>query len=402
MTDDINIFYRGGPRPTSLTPRLWTLTFIIFVCLNFFIFMGFDLLLPTLSLYLEGKGRSQAEIGRIFGVFTISAVLVRMFASRLSRHFEAMGLARLGLLVCAAAGAGYFWAHTEGGGLAVRFLHGAGFGLAQTLLISLATQVIPPARMGEGMGYLGLGSTLALAVGPFFGIWLMEDFGYLTLFMGVASFYLGGIALLFFLPPIKLASARAGAPPPRVILIDSKVWRPSLMVFFLGVSLSSVSIFMALYCQESDLPYAGHFFVFSALGLLVARLFSGRVYDRMGPGYVILPSALMLVGCLLMLYLRSDAITLLTVAVLYGLSSGSLFSGLQTLTIEAVPISGRTEATASFFNAFDLGIGLGSLSLGWLAGQLSSYASVYLGASLMSAILTLFYLHYLWRSRSAA
>ena len=395
MKNNTRKFSDNNESAAPSIPRLWTLTFLTFIVLNLFIFMGFDILLPTLSLYLEANGRNEAEIGRIFGTFMVSAVLVRMFASRLSRRFDAMWLARLGFFCCALAGIYYFWAHTVTAGVAARFLHGAGFGLAQTLMMAMASQIIPPSRMGEGMGYLGLGTTLALAAGPFLGLWLVDEYGYFTMFAVVAAFYVGSVLTLSFLPKIQLASAQSDAPAPRLVLIDHRVLVPALLIFIIGFIISSVSMFMALYCREKGLPYAGHFFVFSAIGLFAARLFAGRIHDRAGHMYVLLPAGLILMGCMLLLWLTADRDILLTVAVLYGLSSGAIFPSIQALTIEAVPLSGRTEATASFFNAFDLGLGTGSLTLGWLAGQMGSYSSVFFGGGMAAVAFLVFYLYYM-------
>jgi predicted MFS family arabinose efflux permease len=57
-------------------------------------------------------------------------------------------------------------------------------------------------------------------------------------------------------------------------------------------------------------------------------------------------------------------------------------------------LSGRTEATASFFNSFDLGIGLGSMLLGILAGRMGTYGSVYLGGAAAAALWLVFYVTY--------
>jgi len=394
MNDDLNDFYRGGAREVSQPQALWTLPFLSFVLLNLFVFMGFDILLPTLSLYLEAHGNTEAEIGRIFGTFTVSAVLTRMLASRLASHWDALWLVRLGLLGCAVAGIWYFWAHTVPSGMAARFLHGAGFGLASTLITALASQIIPPARMGEGMGYLGLGTTLALALGPFFGIWLMDEFGYLVMFIVVSAFYAASVALVSLLPKTKLASAAAKAPRPRLVLISRRVLAPSFLIFLVGLIMSSVTIFLALFCKEKGLNYAGHFFVFSTIGLFVARFTAGRIHDRFGHMYVIIPSGLMMLGCMILLYQAGSRETLFFVSVVYGLATGAIFPSLQALAISLVPLTGRTEATASFFNSFDLGIGMGSLLLGYVASRVGSYSTVYLGGAAAAALLLIFYLAY--------
>jgi hypothetical protein len=56
---------------------LWSKAFLLFILLNFCIFMGFDILLPTMSLYLEQQKLTGGEIGVIYGTFTISAILTR-------------------------------------------------------------------------------------------------------------------------------------------------------------------------------------------------------------------------------------------------------------------------------------------------------------------------------------
>lgn len=402
MNDDLSDFYRGGAREPAGPPALWTLRFLSFVLLNLFIFMGFDILLPTLSLYLEAHGNSEAEIGRIFGTFTVSAVLTRMLAGRLACRLDALWLVRIGIMGCAMAGIWYYWAHSLTTGMAARFLHGAGFGLSSTLITALASQIIPPSRMGEGMGYLGLGTTLALALGPFFGIWLMNEFGYLVMFMVVSGFYVAAAGLVSLLPKIKLASSSPQAPKPRPVLVSRRVLAPSFLIFLVGVVMSSVTIFLALFCKEKGLNYAGHFFVFSTIGLFVARFTAGRIHDRLGHGYVIIPSGLMMLGSMIFLYAADSREALFVISIVYGLSTGSIFPSLQALTISLVPISGRTEATASFFNSFDLGIGCGSLLLGYVASRVGSYGMVYMGGAAASALLLVFYGVYYGAARPPA
>ena len=49
-------------------------------------------------------------------------------------------------------------------------MNGVGFAIGSTVQISLATRYIPRQRMGEGIGYMGLGNILGSAVAPGIGI----------------------------------------------------------------------------------------------------------------------------------------------------------------------------------------------------------------------------------------
>jgi MFS family permease len=54
--------------------------------------------------------------------------------------------------------------------------------------------MIPPARRGEGLGWLGMSMTLAMAVGPTLGLWFTDNLSYHVLFLSGAV--LSSIALL--------------------------------------------------------------------------------------------------------------------------------------------------------------------------------------------------------------
>ena len=379
--------------PTGYGPQaLWTMPFFVFILLNFFIFLGFDLLLPTLSLYLDGNGSTEAEIGRIYGIFTVAAIAMRTLAPRLAAGpLSTKALIRLGLFACALASAGYFWGTNTELAMVCRFVHGAGFGLTSTLIMAKASQVIPPHRMGEGMGYLGLGTTVALALGPLFGIWLMNGLGFLVLFLVVACCYIAGAGVLSALPRRVADTSDAAAQRPKPVLFSKLVVAPCILTFILGTVLSSAVIYMALFCKERGLPYAGHFFVLASVGIFVSRLYVGRINDRLGHRYVIIPSGLLLIITMLLLYQAHSMGILFTASLLYGFAVGAAFPCVQALALLTVPVERRTEAAAAFLNAYDLGFGVGSMMLGLVAGMAGGYGSVYLTAAAMAVIFLILY-----------
>ncbi len=394
MIDKDSLLEGDGVTPERIS-KLWTLPFLTFVVLNLFLFMGFDILLPILSLYLENNGSSEAEIGRIFSCFTVSAIMMRMLSVSLAARFGVLGLIRLGLLVCGGAVIAYWWVDTTPSAMIIRFLHGLGFGLASTLVTALASQIIPPARLGEGMNYLGLGTTVTLAAGPFFGLWLKDNFGYLVMFLVVAGVYLLGIVWSFNLPTMKLS--RITGLRPRPVFLSRLVLVPSLLMFLTGIAVSSTVIYMALYCQEKGLPYAAHFFVLSTGGIFISRLFSGRLYDRLGHRFVIAPAVTLMFLATLILALGLGRNALFITSILWGFGIGALFPSIQALAFAITPLNQRTEVTASIFNSLDLGFGSGSFVLGLLAERAGTYQIVYWAAAGDTLVFLTFYLVYYLR-----
>jgi predicted MFS family arabinose efflux permease len=86
------------------------------------------------------------------------------------------------------------------------------------------------------------------------------------------------------------------------------------------------------------------------------------------------------------LYLLATAYSLqalLLAGVLYGLGFGAVNPALMALTVDRARLAGRGAAMATFSAAFDLGIGLGSVLLGYVL-QLTSFAVMYLtGAAIV-------------------
>jgi MFS family permease len=183
---------------------LWTGTFFTFLSVNLCVFMGFNMLLPTLPLFLEGAGLTEQEIGVVFGSFTVSAVTARLSAARLSGIFGAAAAARIGLFVLSAGTLAFVLRDSVPFYMAARLLQGLGAGLTSTLMVSLASQTIPPSRIGEGLGYLGLGPTVAMATGPFTGLYLAETFGFGVMFMAAAACSLVAGFVSLMLPKIAV------------------------------------------------------------------------------------------------------------------------------------------------------------------------------------------------------
>src|SRR5690606_38276869 len=69
------------PPPFSTTKdKIWTRDFTLICLSNFFIFLGFQMTLPTIPLFVEHLGGNDQLIGLVVGIFTFSALLIRPYA----------------------------------------------------------------------------------------------------------------------------------------------------------------------------------------------------------------------------------------------------------------------------------------------------------------------------------
>ena len=60
--------------------KIWSKDFILICTANFFIFLGFQMTLPTIPLFIEELGGNDRLIGLVVGIFTFAALILRPIA----------------------------------------------------------------------------------------------------------------------------------------------------------------------------------------------------------------------------------------------------------------------------------------------------------------------------------
>ncbi len=380
--------------------KLWTKPFVLLMLSNLFLFLSLEMLLPTLPVFAADKGGSDAQIGMIIGFFTYSAVLLRPFVGMWSERFGKKTLLLAGVVICLIGTASYYAAVTITFMLMLRILHGIGFGIATTLYGTVVSDIIPASRRGEGMGFFGTGNAVAISLGPFLGVWLMEQYGFDVLFIVGACILLVAVLSTSFVKGdtkeerlrIKAESKLADTSL-LLRLMEPKALLPSLLGLLVGLSLGGVISFITLFGKETGVSNIGYFFLALAISEFLIRFVSGRIFDRQGRFWVLFPAALFcIVGCVMLYFTKGTAMLLLS-AVFYGAGFGAIFPALQAWVIDRVEPHRRGVATATFYNAFDIGIGSGAILLGLVASQ-TNYATMYLVSSVFFVLYLAVYLYY--------
>ena len=78
-----------------------------------------------------------------------------------------------------------------------RILQGAGFSAVTTASATAAADALPASRMGEGIGYYGLGQALSMSVGPALALALVSTDPPENLFVGVTAIAVVGLSMIF-------------------------------------------------------------------------------------------------------------------------------------------------------------------------------------------------------------
>lgn len=372
--------------------KIFSKDFIIIWFANFFIFLGFQMTLPTIPLFVHELGGSDQLIGIIVGIFTFSALLLRPYAghSLESKGRGPVYIVGLALFVLSVGSFGFI---TSMGMLIVmRIIQGVGWGFSTTASGTIATDLIPPKRRGEGMGYFGLSGNLALAFGPALGLTLTGYISFTLLFIISALLGLTALILSLNIRYKKVDESSDKTKPARFDVLEKSAINPSILLFFITVTFGGITSFLPLYAAEKDITGIQLYFISFALFLMVSRVFAGKLYDKKGDLYVIPPGTILIFTAMLLLSWLPNTSTMIIAGALYGLGFGSVQPALQAWAVNNAAKNRKGMANATFYSFFDLGVGVGAILFGQLA-FLFNYGLIYIVSACSVFFALLFYIY---------
>lgn len=286
--------------------RLWTKPFIQMTLGMLFLFTGFYLLLPTFPLFIKQLGGNESQVGLAAGMFTLTAVIFRPVVGVLLDRYGRRPFIIWGLLFFVLSMYLYDWVGGIAVLLALRIFHGASWAFSTTAVGTSITDVIPPSRRGEGMGWFGMAMTVAMAIGPMVGIWVIQNHSFHMLFILAACLS----AVAFLLAVATKIPYQPKAEAKRIEIFEKSTLPVTAALFFLAVSYGGITTFLPLFAQSIEVN-SGTFFLVYAVTLTLTRPVAGKLSDRLGESNVIIPSLLVTIMALLVLSLTHGFIGVL-------------------------------------------------------------------------------------------
>lgn len=365
---------------SSSKPRLWTLSYLNVCIANFLMACSFNLLMPSIPLYItEHLGVPQTKTGIVLASYAIAILMIRPFSGYLVDLYPRKKILLISFICYVAIFFGYFYAVTIFVFVIVRFFHGITWGLSTVSSSTLAIDIVPSERRAEGIGYFGTFMNVAMAIGPFIAIHIYQNYSfqallYCAIFMGI----LGIVAVSFIKAPERPKLEREKISFDRFFLLPA--WPIFLNQLLPSFAWGTIGPFVAQYGKQINIPNAGIFFLFWAGGIILSRIFSGRMVDK-GHIHLVNTSAMAIVAIAFLAFALIHNIVAFCVSGLFiGIGFGMMFPALQTLYINMAENNQRGTANSTYLVGFDLGLALGMLVGGYISG-IYSFEILFLVAS---------------------
>ncbi len=329
----------------------------------------------------ELKGNT-GQIGYILAVYTLSALITRLVAGYAVDSYGRKWIYLISFLFFSFLLGLYIVAASMAWLMILRFVHGFSWGASTTAASTVVVDLVPPQRRGEAIGIYGLSFTIAMAVGPLIALGILAQEGYKIMFLTAMFLSLLGFGMVLM---VRFPAFEKPTIPKKFNfrnIIAPTTLPMALIQLLFGIAYGGILSFITLYAREKDLGGPGVFFLVFAAGIAFSRILSGKVFDLHGPKTIMRAGLLSGVVGLALLGFDESLMGFLFAGILIGVCMGVSMPTLQTMANNVVDSRMRGAANATFITAFDIGIGAGSLLLGFIA-QWTSLACMYLLSALI-------------------
>jgi MFS family permease len=344
--------------------EIWIKDFFFTWINRFSFFLAHHLTRPILPLYLVSFGASSTVIGAVMAVFTITATATRIPVGLLIDRIGRKPFLIAGVALFAVGNFGYLWAPGILLMLPFRMLHGVGWSGCTTAVATLAADIAPQKRRGELIGYAAMASSLGGAIGPVAGFALLQRFDFSGVFFGAAALLFVSLILAAFVKEPEHGPRNNHRQRWIDLLVIPETLLPALAVAFLSFGHGGILTFLPIHALKLGLENPGLWFGLYALCLLLSRPVAGPLSDRISRRAVIIPGLILNLLGIGILALASSPAWLMAAAVVAGFGTGAAQPALMTVAVDQTSPQRRGQSMAQYQCFYDLGIGLGSLTLG--------------------------------------
>jgi MFS family permease len=381
------------------TQKILSRDFILCFFAQFAFSLVFCLLIPTIPVYLSRFEAKEAEIGFLIGIFSVSSLILRPVVGRALLSIPERNFMIPGTILYVFSSIAYLLAPPFWPLFIVRVIHGIGLGLFSTASFTLVANITPERHRGQLISYFYLSFNMAFALGPYFGMLIINQFNFVVLFWVCT-----GLSLCSLFITLKLGKREVIPLEPPSFKLETILTRealpPSLIAFMLNIIWGTLTAFLPLYALRHGVSNPGIFFIFVAITLVLGRTLGGKILDIYDRKKVIVPCLTAIFISMVILTFSTTLPMFILVAVILGTGWALLYPSLLIYAIENAG-SAKGPAMATFTALGDLGAGIGPMIMGIIL-QGTSYPIMFSCLALTGAINFLYFYYVIGKGKKKA
>ena len=343
--------------------KIWNRKFILLFITNLLMMATFYASVPILPIYCQQIGITGAGIGIVLTAMSVTTVLFRPFAGYILDNFNRYHVYMLFLALFCLPFLGFIAFPFYVALVVIRLYMGVVYSVCGSATTTLAGDVLPPNKVGQGVNRFALTISLGMAAGPFIGIQVQNHMSSKTSF--IVLFALTAIALIC----VSFCHIEYPKAERKKFVLADAFYKPALPfmfnMMFIMIPFGAVIAYSSIFAQEKGLsaviPY---FYIFLVAGMLISKFSTQKMIDAGKHKVLVVISLIVLLATMGSYYFMKTSVHLLLAGFLLGLGYGILQPLFQSFVTGTTPAPKRGTANATYLLSYDIGIGIGSFVMG--------------------------------------
>ena len=349
---------------------MWNKDFMCAVVAHFLLCVAHFSSSPLIVTYVEHLGAGVRLAGLLTGLFFGIALAFRPIVGPAMTRLDKRKLLIFVFILGAISNVGYALFPSISAFVFFRFLGGAQFSFVGTLLMALAADHLPRAKLPAGMGIYGTGSAIGNAIAPSAGEAIFrfgtstrgENYGFTLMFLfGAAMLILALIPTLILVPDKKTKEEIASTGAWYKNMFTVHAIPTTIVMLFLTIPYSMIFAYMFEFSREQGIAGVNVFFIVLACTLAVTRPIGGYLIYKFGISPIMFPAFVLFA----LSFVFIGSITTFNM-MLFGAFITAIGFGFSQPTIQAMCIQTETPlrrgvATNTIHIAMDLGLFIGPI-----------------------------------------
>ena len=345
--------------------KIWNRKFILLFITNLLVLAAFYASIPIIPVYCEEIGITGSQVGIVLTAMSVATVLFRPVAGYLLDNFNRYHVYLLFLALFCLSFPAFIAFPVFGLLILVRLYMGAVYSVCASATMTMAGDVLPVAKITEGISRFAFTVSIGMAVGPYVGLQVQSNMSSKASFLTI--FGITVVALIC----VSCCRLKYPKVQRKKFSIKESLYGPAapfmLNMMFLMIPYGAVIAYSSILAQEKDIMgYLPYFYICLVVGMLLSKTSTQKIIDAGNHGALVYASLAILVVTMISFLFLTTGVHLLVAGFFFGLGYGILQPLFQSFVTGTTPAPQRGVANSTYMLSYDIGIGIGSLLMGFM------------------------------------
>lgn len=347
------------------TEKIWNRRFILLFITNLLVLAAFYASIPIIPIYCQEIGITGSKIGIVLTAMSVATILFRPVAGYLLDNFNRYHVYLFFLALFCLSFPAFVLFPIFGILIVIRLYMGAVYSVCGSATMTLAGDVLPVAKITEGISRFAFTVSIGMAVGPYVGIQVQNHMSSTASFLTIFGITVAALIC------VSCCRIRYPKVQRKKFSVRDSIYNPALPfmfnMMFLMIPYGAVIAYSSILAQEKGLiSFLPYFYICLVVGMLVSKLSTQKMIDAGHHRVLVYVSLAILILTIASYLFLNTGIHLLLAGFFFGLGYGILQPLFQSFVTGTTPAPKRGVANATYMLSYDVGIGIGSLLMGCL------------------------------------